>query len=291
MSQNWTIRSVLQWTQGYFKDKALDTPRLDAELLIGDALGLNRVRLYMDLDRPLSDDELTAIRERVRRRGRHEPVAYITGKRGFWKLELAVDARVLIPRPDTERLVELALAWLKDRPAPRVVDVGTGSGAIALSIAQERPDAAVTAVDVSPDALAVAEANARAAGLTNVTCVRGDLLAALPADGPTFDAVLSNPPYIPSADCETLMPDVRLHEPRLALDGGPDGLAIVRRLLPQAAARLAPGGLLMLEIGHDQGASAAALLREHAAFEADSVSVEKDYGGQDRVVRALKGPG
>ena len=135
MSQTWTIRSVLQWTQSYFKEKTLDTPRLDAELLIGDALKVDRVRLYMDLDRPLTDAELADIRERVRRRGKHEPVAYITGKRGFWKLDLAVDARVLIPRPDTERLVELAVEVLQGREAPRVVDVGTGSGAIALSIA------------------------------------------------------------------------------------------------------------------------------------------------------------
>jgi release factor glutamine methyltransferase len=284
MSQTWTIRSVLQWTQSYFKEKTLDTPRLDAELLIGDALKVDRVRLYMDLDRPLTDAELADIRERVRRRGKHEPVAYITGKRGFWKLDLAVDARVLIPRPDTERLVELAVEVLQGREAPRVVDVGTGSGAIALSIAQERPDAAVLAIDVSPDALAAAEANAVTAGLTNVTFARGDVLG--PAQNFRPDVILSNPPYIPSRECETLMPDVRQFEPRLALDGGADGLVIIRKLVTQAGALLPVGGALLFEIGHDQGEAAAALVQADGRFA--EVAVVKDYGGKDRVVRAAR---
>lgn len=284
MSQTWTIRSVLQWTQSYFKEKTLDTPRLDAELLIGDALKVDRVRLYMDLDRPLTDAELADIRERVRRRGKHEPVAYITGKRGFWKLDLAVDARVLIPRPDTERLVELAVEVLQGREAPRVVDVGTGSGAIALSIAQERPDAAVLAIDVSPDALAAAEANAVTAGLTNVAFARGDVLG--PAQDFRPDVILSNPPYIPSRECETLMPDVRQFEPRLALDGGADGLVIIRKLVAQAGALLPAGGALLFEIGHDQGEAAAALVQADGRFA--EVAVVKDYGGKDRVVRAAR---
>lgn len=284
MSQTWTIRSVLQWTQSYFKEKNLDTPRLDAELLIGDALKVDRVRLYMDLDRPLTDAELADIRERVRRRGKNEPVAYITGKRGFWKLDLAVDARVLIPRPDTERLVELAVEALQGREAPRVVDVGTGSGAIALSIAQERPDAVVLAIDVSPDALAAAEANAQAAGLTQVTFARGDVLA--PAKDFRPDVILSNPPYISSGECETLMPDVRQFEPRLALDGGPDGLVIIRKLVTQAGALLTPGGALLFEIGHDQGESAAAIVQADGRFA--QVAVVKDYGGKDRVLRAAR---
>ncbi len=277
----WTIRSVLQWTQGFFKDKGLDTPRLDAELLIGDALKLNRVRLYMDIDRPLDDAELAGIRERVRRRGRHEPVAYITGTRGFWQLDLAVDKRVLIPRPDTERLVELALEVLKGREAPRVVDVGTGSGAIALAVASERKDAVVLAIDVSPDALAVAQANAEKAGLTNVTFARGDLLA--PARDFRPDVVLSNPPYIDSAECERLMPDVRHFEPRLALDGGPDGLVVVRRLVREAVALLPADGALLVEIGHDQGDRCAELFSAAGFAE---VAVKKDYGGRDRVVVA-----
>lgn len=284
MSQTWTIRSVLQWTQSYFKEKTLDTPRLDAEWLIGDALKVDRVRLYMDLDRPLTDAELADIRERVRRRGKHEPVAYITGKRGFWKLDLAVDARVLIPRPDTERLVELAVEALQGREAPRVVDVGTGSGAIALSIAQERPDAVVLAIDLSQDALAAAEANAVAAGLTHVTFVQGDVLG--PAHDFRPDVILSNPPYIPSRECETLMPDVRQFEPRLALDGGADGLVIVRKLVAQAGALLAPGGALLFEIGHDQGEAAAALVQADGRF--GEAAVLKDYGGKDRVVRAAR---
>lgn len=280
----WTIRSVLQWTQGFFKDKGLDSPRLDAELLIGDTLKLDRVRLYMDLDRPLDDAELAGIRERVRRRGRMEPVAYITGTRGFYELDLAVDPRVLIPRPDTERLVELALAALKDDAAPRVVDVGTGSGAIGLSIAHARPEARVLCCDISADALAVARANAEKAGLENVAFAQGDLLA--PARGFQPTAILSNPPYIDSAEIDRLMPDVRLFEPRLALDGGPDGLVLVRRLVREAAALLPPGGPLLIEIGHDQGERAAQVARDLGAFE--DISVEKDYGAKDRVLRARR---
>lgn len=279
-SQTWTIRSVLQWTQGFFKDKNLDSPRLDAELLVGDALKIDRVRLYTDFERPLTDPELADIRERVRRRGRSEPVAYITGRRGFWKLDFAVDGRVLIPRPDTERLIELALEALKGRERPRVVDVGTGSGAIAVSIAHERPDAVVLAIDLSADALAAAEANALTHGVGNVTFARGDVLE--PARDFSPDLIVSNPPYIDSAECETLMPDVRLYEPRMALDGGPDGLVIIRRLVAQAGTLLTPGGGLIFEIGHEQGESASAVMRSDARFEA--ITVHKDYGQSDRVV-------
>ena len=280
----WTIRRVLQWTQGFFREKALDSPRLDAELIIGDALKLDRIFLYTDLDRPLSAAELTAIRERVRRRGRHEPVAYITGKRGFWKLDLSVGPGVLVPRPDTERLVELALEAAKTFAAPRIVDVGTGSGCIALALAQERPGATVLAIDRSPEALAIARQNLEATGLKNVTLAEGDLLT--PAQGFSPDLVVSNPPYIPTRDLATLPPDVKDFEPRLALDGGPDGLDVVRRLATQAAALLKPGGRLLIEVGYDQGESAPAALRAIGGF--DDVRVERDYGGRDRVVLATR---
>lgn len=283
MTAPWTIARVLEWTIGFFREKGIDQPRLDAELLIADALGVDRMRIYLDHHKPLHPDELTAVRERVRRRGRHEPVAYITGQKGFWTLDLAVDARVLVPRPDTERLVERAIERLKGREAPRIVDVGCGSGAIALALAHERPDATVIGVDRSPDALEVSRHNAAALGLDRVEWRHGDLLAGL--DGP-FDLVASNPPYIPSADIDALMPDVARYEPRAALDGGPDGLDLVRRLIPEAAARLLPGGALLIEIGHDQGPAARALAEADGRFEA--VQIVADYGRNDRVLEATR---
>lgn len=282
-SPAWTIARVLEWTTTFFRDKGLDSPRLDAELLIADALGIDRMRIYLDHHKPLLADELVAVRERVKRRGKHEPVAYITGQKGFWSLDLAVDRRVLVPRPDTERLVERALDRLKGRVAPRVVDVGCGSGAIALALAHERPDAEVIGVDRSPAALAVSRANALTLGLDRVEWREGDLLAGV--DGP-FDLVASNPPYIPSGDIAGLMPDIVLFEPHSALDGGPDGLDLVRRLIPEAADRLRPGGVLLVEIGHDQGSAVAALAEADGRFE--GVAIVADYGRRDRVLEATR---
>lgn len=279
----WTIARVLDWTVGFFREKGIEQPRLDAELLIADALHVDRMRVYLDHHKPLHPDELAAVRERVRRRGRHEPVAYITGQKGFWTLDLAVDPRVLVPRPDTERLVERALARLTGREAPRVVDVGCGSGAIALAIAHERPDAIVVGVDRSPDALEVSRHNAAALGLDRVRWHLGDLLAE--QRGP-FDLVASNPPYIPSADIDDLMPDVARFEPRAALDGGPDGLDLVRRLIPEAAERLVPGGVLLVEIGHDQGDAVRALAEADGRFE--DAQIVADHGRRDRVLEATR---
>lgn len=278
MSETWTIARVLSWTTSFFADKGLDSPRLDAELLIAHALHLTRLQVYTRHDQPLHPDELAAVRELVRRRARREPVAYITGTRGFWSLDLAVDGRVLIPRPETELLVEHALALLKGREAPQVVDVGTGSGCIALALASERPDAIIRAVDASPHALNVAAQNAKTLDLT-VEFLRGNLLAGI--DGP-LDLVVSNPPYIPSADVDQLMPEVVRHEPRLALDGGPDGLVLIRALVDQAATRLVPGGALALEIGFDQGPAVRALLEAGGRFV--DVVVHRDLASHDRVV-------
>lgn len=282
--ETWTIRRVLQWTQGFFRDKGLDSPRLDAELIIGDALGLDRLHLYTDHDRPLDAQELAGIRERVRRRGRREPVAYITGKRGFWKLELQVGPGVLVPRPDTERLVECALEAAAAFATPRIVDVGTGSGCIALALAHDLPNATVLAIDRSVDALRIARANVEASGLGNVTCVEGDLLE--PARGFEPDLVVSNPPYIAGRDLADLPPDVRDFEPRLALDGGADGLAVIRRLVAQSGELLRADGRLLFEIGFDQGETAAAVVAADGRFV--DVRVHRDYGGRDRVVDARR---
>lgn len=284
--ETWTIARVLDWTTGFFEKKQIDSPRFDAELLIADALGIDRMRIYLDHHKPLRPQELADIRERVRRRGRYEPVAYITGSRGFWSIDLAVDPRVLVPRPDTERLVERAIARLKGIEAPRLADIGCGSGAIALAIAHDVTDATVIGVDRSADALAVSRQNGEALGLDDrVEWREGDLLGPLSAaDGP-FDLIASNPPYIPTADLAGLMPDVQ-HEPRSALDGGADGLDLVRRLIADAPPLLKAGGALLIEIGHDQGRAVEALAEADGRY--TDVKIVQDYGRRDRVLEATR---
>lgn len=277
---------VLRWTTARFEERALPTPRLDAELLIAHALGLDRMGVYMQTERPLDPTELGSLRDLVKRRQAGEPVAYLTGRKEFWGLALAVDGRVLVPRPDTETLVDEAVARLHARPAdaapPRIADVGTGSGALALALGKQRPDAVMFAADASPDALAVARANADRLGIA-VTFVEGDLGAPLAPHVP-FDLVVANLPYIPTGDLPALPPEVR-SEPRLALDGGDDGLDLVRRLCAAAPALLAPGGALALEIGAGQAAATAALMTD-AGF-AD-VRTKRDLGGIERVVSGVK---
>ncbi|MCK6549142.1 peptide chain release factor N(5)-glutamine methyltransferase [Myxococcota bacterium] len=280
--KTWTILGVLEWTKGHFEAKKLDTPRLDAELILGHVLGLQRVMLYARFDQPLGAEELAKIRSMVARRARGEPMAYIVGEREFYGLALEVTPAVLIPRPDTETLVDVALKLLADRARPVLADVGTGSGAIALALAHEKKDARVYALDRSPAALEVATRNtAKHALQDRVTLHESDLLSGLPADAPKLDLVAANLPYIASAVIPTLMRDVRDFEPKLALDGGPDGLDLVRRLVADAKAHLAPGGWLVLEIGYDQGHATKDLL-DRAGY-ADT-AITKDLGGNDRVV-------
>jgi release factor glutamine methyltransferase len=252
----------------------VDTPRLDAELLLAHALGTDRARLVLDRDRPVEGPAVRAFQDAVRRRSAgREPVAYITGVRGFRRLDLHVDQRVLIPRPETEDLVEVALALA---PGARVVDVGTGSGAVALALKDERPDLEVLATDVSDDALAVARANAARLEL-DVTFLRADLLDGVPA----ADAVLSNPPYV--EDGAPLAPEIARHEPARALFAGPDGLAVVRRLVDQAGR--SPARLLALEVGLGQGPAVAALAREAGFAE---VELRRDLAGLERVAVARR---
>ncbi|MFN3200275.1 MAG: peptide chain release factor N(5)-glutamine methyltransferase [Bradymonadia bacterium] len=287
----WTVRRIYQWTSGFFAERGLSSPKQDALFLIGDALGIDRNQVLLRFDQPLEEAELQGIRSRVKRRSTGEPVAYITGHKGFWTLDLKVDPRVLIPRPETERLVELALEALKVPPlnavdAPRIVDVCTGSGCVALALASELPTARIAALDISPDALAVAHENVAALELTErVACLKGDLLAPVPADKPV-ELIVSNPPYIERGDIEQLMLDVRDHEPHLALDGGPDGFDLIRPLVSQAAERLVTGGRLLFEIGADQGPGAQAICEADDRFVA--VKVHKDYGQRDRVVEAIR---
>jgi len=270
-----TLGEVLRRSAGYLERKGVDSPRLDAELLLGDALGLTRLELYTEHDRPLTEAELAAIRARLDRRGRREPLAYILGEWGFHRLTLKTDPRALVPRPETEIVVERALHRVAEREAPRVVDVGTGSGAIALAIASERPDAHVTATDVAAGALALARENAERLGL-QVELVQTHLLEGV--EGP-FDLVVSNPPYVAAPELGGLQPEVRAYEPELALvDAGQTG-----DLAGAVARVLAPGGWLVLEC-HEQRSGEVAAALETAGFAAATIT--RDLAGRDRVVEA-----
>lgn len=279
----WTILGVLSWTEKRFAERGIGTPRLDAQVLLAKVLARDRVYLYTHFDQPLGADELAAYRGLIQRRLAGEPVAYLVGKKEFRSLELAVDPRVLVPRPDTETLVDVALELL---PAGgRVVDVGTGSGAVALAIKKERPDAAVLAVERSPEAAAVARDNAARLGL-EVELLEGDLLAPVAARAP-LGLVVSNPPYIPSAEIERLAPEVR-REPRAALDGGADGLDVVRRLVRESPPLLAPGGAVAVEVGAGQAPAVVALFAADGRYA--PATVTKDLAGVDRVVAARLRP-
>lgn len=278
----WTIRRVLDWTRKHFEQKQVDDPRLTAELLLTHALNTSRVKLYVDLDRPLAKEELAHYRALIQRRSQGEPTQYIVGKREFYGRPFLVDKRVLIPRPETELLVEAVLRELPKDAPKRVLDLCTGSGCVALTVAAERPSASVWATDVSRDALDVARANAAALSLDGrVTFFEGDLFAPLPRPA-TFDVIVSNPPYVKRDDLLGLQREVRA-EPKLALDGGADGLDVVRRLAEQAKAFLKPGGVLALEIGDEQGEAVRQLL---ARLFGHGVKIEKDLARLDRLAFA-----
>jgi release factor glutamine methyltransferase len=286
-SRNWTIIDLLRETKAYFEKCGISTARLDAELLLAHCLQRDRVRLYMDFEYQLAAEELALFRELVRRRGKREPVAYIIGYKEFWTLRLAVAPGVLIPRPDTEVLVEETIHLLKDcgsTSSIRILDIGTGSGAIAIALAKEIPDAAIAALDVSEQALAVAQANARAFDFgARIECICADSLHGMP-EGRLFDAIVSNPPYIPSADIDLLEPDIKNFEPRLALDGGPDGLDFYRTVIPQMSRYLNATGFVALEIGDGQGQAVVELFAAAGGYAA--ARIVKDYARKDRVVTA-----
>ena len=280
----WTIGRLLQWSERFFREKGIETPRLDAEVLLAHVLEKPRIYLYVHYDQPLDPEELAAYRGFVRRRAAREPVAYLVGEREFMGLTFAVSPAVLVPQPDTEALVSEARKRLQGKSGVRIADVGTGSGAIALSLLHALPDLTAAAVDVSAAALKVARENADRFGLTDrVMFYEGDLLA--PLLGQTFDAVLSNPPYIPRGDIAALPPEVQA-EPRLALDGGADGLDFYRRLVREAAAFLRPDGFLAVEAGRGEAAVISELARTNGWTE---VEITKDLAGIDRVVTMRRG--
>lgn len=277
--QPWTVRRVLGWTTQHFEKLGLDSPRLTAELLLAHVLHVSRVRLYTDLDRPLEAAELGVVRSLIVRRASGEPTSYLTGTREFYGRTFAVDPRVLVPRPETELLVEAVLQLVPRDAEVRVLDLCTGSGCVGITLALERPRARVLATDASPGAVEVARANAGALGAAERFDARlGDLLAPVEGEAP-FDVVVANPPYVPRGEIPTLPPEVR-REPPLALDGGPDGLEVVRRIATAAPGRLVPGGLLALEIGDGQGPAVHSLL-EAAGY--GSVRIERDLARHDRL--------
>lgn len=273
-----TLGEVLRCSTEHLAAKGSGTPRLDAELLLGRALGLQRIELYMALERPLTAAELAAARALLARRAAREPLQYVLGEWGFRRLTLGVDRRALIPRPETETLVERALSLVAGLRAPRVLDVGTGSGAVALAIADEHPGAQVASFDVSAEALALAAENVRRTGL-RVELVRHDLFDGLPA-GP-WDLVVSNPPYVDPTEIDGLAPEVRDWEPRGALVAEGAVEAVARGAL----AVLAPGGALALEVGDGQAPAVSALLR---ALGYGSVAVTADLSGRDRIVEGVR---
>jgi release factor glutamine methyltransferase len=273
-----TVGEVLRRATEYLAGKGVESPRLDSEHLLGKALGLTRVQLYMEHDRPLSEAERDAFRELVRRRGEREPLAYVLGEWGFRRLTLKTDARALVPRPETEVLVERCLALLDGAEAPAVLDVGTGTGAIALAIADEHPGARVRALDVSPGALALARENLELTGL-DVELVEGDLAGGL--GNAEYDLVVSNPPYVTEAEWATLQPEVRDWEPRLATVGEDHTAEIAEH----ARDALRPGGHLVLEVA-DPRAGDVAVLLERCGYE--DVLVTEDLAGRDRIVEGRR---
>ena len=272
----WTTLKVLTWTTGYLAEKGVENARREAEWLLCEATGLDRVGLYLNFDKPMSEDELAAYRALVTRRGKREPLQHILGSQEFDGLSFLVTPAVLIPRHDTETLLEQAL---QHAPHPRsILDIGTGSGCIAIALARRLPEAQVTAVDLSVEALALAQRNAELHGAA-VEFLQGSFFE--PVAGRRFDLIVSNPPYITSADLLALQPEVRDHEPILALDGGPDGLTAYRAIVSQAATHLEPNGWLLLEVGAGQAADVAALLAQ-AGF--GGIITATDPGGIERVV-------
>lgn len=281
----WTILNTLQWTTAYLERHQIENPRAAAEILLAHSLNCNRIDLYLRHDQPLHADELARFRELIKRRAAHEPVAYIVGHKEFWSLDFRVSPAVLIPRPETECLVEAAVELL---PAPGsagrvdVLELGTGSGAIITALAHQRPGNRYWATDRSVEAITLAASNSRHhVGASTIRFAVGQWFECINRERARFDMILSNPPYIAQDDIAGLAPEIHDHEPRIALDGGPDGLRDIHELIFSAHEYLKPGGVLILEIGYDQGAAVTEAGRLQSAY--SRVTIKKDYGGQNRV--------
>ncbi|TWT86155.1 Release factor glutamine methyltransferase [Pseudobythopirellula maris] len=284
----WTIGRLLTWTTDYFAERGVESPRLDAEVLLAHARGCPRIALYTAFEEKPDDETRARFKDLVRRRAGGSPVAHVVGYREFYSLEMSVTPDVLIPRPETELLVVTLLDRLKEREQPEAViaDIGTGSGAVAVAVAKQAPKASLTAIDKSPAALAVAQRNAEKHGVADrIRFVESDLLGAV-QDPVRFDFIVSNPPYVTTNELAGLEPEVRDQEPRLALDGGPEGVTVIEPLLAQAAGRLAPGGGLLIEIGPSIAERVERLIEATPGL--GRRPTIKDLAGHARVVEAVR---
>ena len=297
-ADEWTVRKVLEWTTGHLKKHGSDTPRLDAEILLAHARGCQRIQLYTAYDQPLADAVRATMRELVQRRAQAEPVAYLVGHREFFSLDFRVTSDVLIPRPDTETLVLEIIDGIKQltttrtdngetSPPIRVLELCTGSGCVAIAVAKHcqtgKLNVRIVATDISPAALVIAQENAVKHGVQDqIEFLPGDLFAALPADS-KFEILASNPPYIPTAEIDTLDAEVAKHEPRLALDGGPTGFDVIDRLIAAAPQHTQPGGLFLMELSPEQAEQAQQRLAAAGRF--SDISVRKDLAARPRVLR------
>ena len=284
-----TILEALNWAADYLKDHGIDHPRLNAELLLARAMRFSREALYIRLHEQVMEEEIKTLEGLIRRRGSGEPLQYILGHQEFWSIDLKVDPRVLIPRPETERLVEESLSILSkisSKKIPSVLELGTGSGAIAISLAKEVKSIFFVATDLSGDALMVAKENAEQAGVSDkIGFVKGDLLQPF-HQGESFDLILSNPPYLSDSEIRDLSREVRDHEPLIALKGGKDGLEFYQRLISQIPSYLKRGGWLLLEVGSNQAPSVSEMIETGGGFEKPERA--KDLSGIERVVKAQK---
>jgi release factor glutamine methyltransferase len=286
----WTILNLIRWADEFFRREGLATPRLDAEVLLAETLAMDRVGLYIHFDRPLQPEELAQFKKLIRRRLLHEPVAYIIGKREFWSLTFKVTPDVLIPRPETEILVAEALKVLSGPEQTernfRILEIGAGSGAISVALARELPAASLVATDLSEKALAIARENASRHGVRErVHFLQGDLFDPL-EKGSVFELIITNPPYIAYDDFPSLPPEVRDFEPRVALDGGKDGLTFFRKVLPRVREFLSPEGWFLAEIGAGQEQKIRQIAQENP--ELASCDFVPDLSGIKRVFKARK---
>jgi release factor glutamine methyltransferase len=286
--ESWTVLKLLQWTTDYFQRNNVSEPRTSAEVLLAHVLAEDRLFLYLNYDRPMETNELAAYRACIKRRLGGEPNQYITGIQEFWSLPLRVSPDVLIPRPETEVLVEAVLEFLdKDDSNVDILDLGTGSGAIAIALARELPAARIIATDLSLAALRLAQENAKLHQVDErILFVRGDMFAAIPGASQKFRVVVTNPPYVSHAEILELHREIRDFEPRHALDGGPDGLAAIRHIVAEAPTVLSQAGGLFMEMGAGQAESVSGLVLE--SHEYRSFHIRKDYSGLDRVLVAIK---
>ena len=282
--KTWRVLDLIQWTTEYFKRCDIPVPRLDAELLLSHVLDTNRLQLYLRFEMPVYPEHLAAFRELIKKRATHSPVSYLTNRKEFFSLDFYVDSRVLIPRPETEVLVE---SVLQAQEAPcQLMDIGTGSGAIAISLAVNRPEWEIIATDISADALEVAQKNSVVHHCADrLTFLQGNLFEPLEGlPNPRFDWIVSNPPYVSTAEYPSLLPDVRDHEPETALLAGANGLDVITGILKDAHRFLKPGGRIGLEIGHNHSPDVQDIVQSNSAY--NGCQVIKDYSGVERVVIA-----